>query len=328
MHRRTSSSTFLCDANALVTWMAKQRERSPLPDIAAASHTITANSEVRMQNFGGRVAVVTGAASGIGFGLAERFASEGMHVVLADIEEAPLAAAAQRLRSTGADVAEVRCDVSRAEDVDRLAAEAVKAFGAVHVICNNAGVADTSGASVWEASLEDWQWVVGVNLWGVVHGIRSFVPLLLQQDEGYVVNTASAAGLLPATLGSYSVTKHGVVALSESLQMQLSAIGAHVGVSVLCPGAVATRIMDAERNRPGRARPARADNPSAKPVMDRLRHVIPMGMPPSEIATHVVEAMREERLYVLPHPAVLAQVRQRLEDIEAGRPRGEPTAAH
>jgi NAD(P)-dependent dehydrogenase (short-subunit alcohol dehydrogenase family) len=278
-----------------------------------------------MQTFSGRVAVVTGAASGIGFGLAERLAAEGMHVVLADIEEIPLAAAAQRLRSAGADVVHVRCDVSRGEDVDRLAAEAVSAFGAVHVLCNNAGVADTSGASVWEASLEDWQWVVGVNFWGVVHGIRTFVPLLLQQDAGYVVNTASAAGLLPGVLGSYSATKHAVVALSESLQMQLSAIGARVGVSVLCPGAVATRIMEAERNRPGGARSTLPTNPAARPIMDRLRQTIPVGTQPSEIAAHVVEAMREERLYILPHPSVLEGVRQRVEDIEAGRPRGVAT---
>ena len=280
-----------------------------------------------MQTFRGRVAVVTGAASGIGFGLAERFATEGMHVVLADIEEAPLAAAAQRLRSAGAEVVHVRCDVSRAEDVDRLATEAVNAFGAVHVVCNNAGVADTSGASVWEASLEDWEWVVGVNFWGVVHGIHTFVPLLLGQDEGYVVNTASAAGLLPGVLGSYSATKHAVVALSESLHMQLSAIGARVGVSVLCPGAVATRIMDAERNRPGGARTAPGNNPSARPILERLRQTIQAGTPQSRIAADVVHAMREERLYVLPHPTILAQVRQRLEDIEAGRPRGAPTAA-
>jgi NAD(P)-dependent dehydrogenase (short-subunit alcohol dehydrogenase family) len=195
------------------------------------------------------------------------------------------------------------------------------------VVCNNAGVADTSGASVWEASLEDWQWVVGVNFWGVVHGIRAFVPLLLQQDEGYVVNTASAAGLLPGILGSYSATKHAVVALSESLQMQLSAMRAHVGVSVLCPGVVATRIMEAERNRPGGARAAQANNPSANRAMDRLRHTIPTATPPSEIAAHVVDAMREERLYVLPHPAVLKRVRQRLADIEAGRPHEQPATA-
>jgi NAD(P)-dependent dehydrogenase (short-subunit alcohol dehydrogenase family) len=270
-----------------------------------------------MRNFRGRVAVVTGAASGIGFGLAERFASEGMRVVLADIEEAPLAAAAQRLRASGADVAEVRCDVSRAEEVDRLAAEAVDAFGAVHVICNNAGVADTSGAPVWEASLEDWRWVVGVNLWGVVHGVHTFVPLLLQQDEGYVVNTASAAGLMPGGLGSYGTTKHAVVALSEALRTELAAISARVGVSVLCPGIVATHIMDAERNRPGGARAAQADNPANREVLDRLRRLVPGGTPPSEIAAHVVEAMRDDRMYVLPHPAVLTQVRKRFEYIEA-----------
>jgi NAD(P)-dependent dehydrogenase (short-subunit alcohol dehydrogenase family) len=273
-----------------------------------------------MQTFRGRVAVVTGAASGIGFGLAERFAAEGMRVVLADIEATPLAAAAQQLRSAGAEVVSVRCDVSRAEDIDRLAAEAMNAFGAVHVVCNNAGVADTSGTTVWEASLEDWQWVVGVNLWGVIYGIRTFVPLLLQQEEGYVVNTASSAGLLPAALGSYTVTKHAVVALSESLQMQLSAAGARVGVSVLCPGAVATRIMDAERNRPGGVRSAPGTNPSARSIMERLRQVIPAGSPPSQIAADVIQAMREERLYVLPHPTILAGVRQRLEDVEAGGP--------
>jgi NAD(P)-dependent dehydrogenase (short-subunit alcohol dehydrogenase family) len=280
-----------------------------------------------MQHFTGRVAVVTGGASGIGFGLAERFASEGMKLVVADVEQQALADAAQRLRASGAEVVDVRCDVSRAEEVEAVAARALDAFGAVHVVCNNAGVADTSGASVWEASLEDWQWVVGVNLWGVVHGIRTFVPVLLNQDEGYVVNTASGAGLIPARLGSYSVTKHAVVALSEALRMQLKAIGARVGVSVLCPGVVATRILDAERNRPGGPRPTRAKNPVATQVMDRLRQTIPTGTPPSDIAACVVDAMREERLYVLPHPQVLDQVRQRLQDIEVGRPHTEMTAA-
>jgi NAD(P)-dependent dehydrogenase (short-subunit alcohol dehydrogenase family) len=281
-----------------------------------------------VQHFTGRVAVVTGGASGIGFGLAERFASEGMKLVVADVEQQALADAAQRLRASGAEVVDVRCDVSRAEEVEAVAARALDAFGAVHVVCNNAGVADTSGASVWEASLEDWQWVVGVNLWGVVHGIRTFVPVLLRQDEGYVVNTASAAGLIPASLGSYSVTKHAVVALSEALRMQLKAIGARVGVSVLCPGVVNTRITEAERNRPGGPRATTASrNPAASQMLQRLRQTIPGGTPPSEIAAAVVEAMREERLYVLPHPQVLDQVRQRVQDIEAGRPQSEMTAA-
>ncbi len=270
-----------------------------------------------MRDFRGRVAVVTGGASGFGYGLAERFASEGMKLVLADIESSALEDASKRLRATGAEVVPVRCDVARAAEVERLASSAMNAFGAVHVVCNNAGVADSSGASVWEESLEDWQWVVGVNFWGVVHGIRTFVPLLLQQDEGYVVNTASAAGLIPGVLGSYSATKHAVVSLSESLRMQLAAVGAHVGVSVLCPGLVATRILQAERNRPGGPRSSTVRNSAADEALERLRRNIAVSTPPSEIAASVMDAMRENRLYVLPHPAILEQARRRLQTIEA-----------
>jgi NAD(P)-dependent dehydrogenase (short-subunit alcohol dehydrogenase family) len=275
-----------------------------------------------VHEFRGRVAVVTGAASGIGFALAERFAAEGMRVVLADVEDTALAEAQHRLRSAGAAVAAVRCDVSRADEVERLASESVAAFGAVHVVCNNAGVADTSGASVWDASLADWEWVVGVNLWGVIHGIRSFVPVLLQQDEGHVVNTASAAGLIPAVLGSYSVTKHAVVALSEALHAELAAIGARVGVSVLCPGVVATRILDASRNHPLGASPSpAAANPATRHALDGVRQRMSTATEPSVIAACVIDAMRDQRLYVLPHPAILEQVRQRMQDIERGGPR-------
>ena len=272
------------------------------------------------KSFTGRVVVITGAASGIGFGLAERFAAEGMKLVLADVEERALAAAAQRLRAPGRELIEVRCDVSHPEEVARLAEQAMNAFGAVHVVCNNAGVADTSGAAVWEASLEDWQWVVDVNLWGVVHGIRTFVPILLRQEEGYVVNTASVAGLVAGALGSYSVTKHAVVALSESLRSELTAINAHVGVSVLCPSAVATRIMQADRNRPGGPRGSTPINPAPDQVLERLRQNIPTSTPPSEIAASVIDAMRAGRFYVLPHPAVLEQVRGRFQAIEADMP--------
>jgi NAD(P)-dependent dehydrogenase (short-subunit alcohol dehydrogenase family) len=268
-------------------------------------------------SFTGRVAVITGAASGIGFGLAERFAAEGMKLVLADVDERALADAAQRLRASGRELIAVRCDVSHAEEVERLAEQAMNAFGAVHVVCNNAGVADTSGAAVWEASLDDWQWVVGVNLWGVVHGIRTFVPILLRQEQGYVVNTASSAGLLPGALGSYSATKHAVVALTESLRSELTAINAPVGVSVLCPGLVATRILEAERNRPSGPRGATPINPSPHQVLERLRQNIPTSTPPSEMAASVVDAMRAGRFWVLPHPALLEQVRGRLQAIEA-----------
>jgi NAD(P)-dependent dehydrogenase (short-subunit alcohol dehydrogenase family) len=275
-----------------------------------------------MQQLKGRVAVVTGAASGIGFGMAERFAAEGMQVVLADVEEGALAQAAEQLRATGAEVVAVTCDVSRRDEVERLASRTLDAFGAVHVVCNNAGVADTSGAPVWQGSLADWEWVIGVNLWGVIYGVRTFVPLLLQQAEGHVVNTASIAGLVPGRLGSYSVTKHAVVALSEGLHGELASIGAHVGVSVLCPGIVRTRILEAGRNRPAGAEPrdTSASNPGATQVLDSLRERIPSGTPPSEIAACVVEAIRANRLYALPHPAGIAQVRQRTDDIERGSP--------
>ena len=280
-----------------------------------------------MQQLRGRVAVVTGAASGIGFGLAERFAAEGMRVVLADVERDALDQAAERLRATGAEVEAVVCDVAQAAAVADLARRTVDAFGAVHVVCNNAGVADTSGAAVWEASLADWQWVVGVNLWGVIHGVRTFVPILLEQgDEGHVVNTASVAGLTVGRLGSYSVTKHAVVALSEALAGELAAIGARVGVSVLCPGLVRTRILEAGRNRPPTAEPRQpaAPNPVPGQALDSLRQRMPEGTPPAEIAASVVEAIQTNRLYVLPHPAALTQVRQRFESIAHSIP--QPTS--
>lgn len=266
--------------------------------------------------------MVTGAASGIGLGMAERFAAEGMRLVMADVEDGALASAANQLKSSGAEVVAVVCDVSQRDDVAALASRTLDAFGAVHLVCNNAGVADTSGAPVWAGSLADWEWVIGVNLWGVIYGLRAFVPLLLREPEGHVVNTASVAGLVPGALGSYSVTKHAVVALSESLRTELGAIGAHVGVSVLCPGVVRTRILDAERNRPAGAEERRgaAPNPGAQQVLDSLRERIPVGTPPSEIAACVVDAIRSNRLYVLPHPAVIAQIRQRADDIERGSP--------
>jgi NAD(P)-dependent dehydrogenase (short-subunit alcohol dehydrogenase family) len=275
-----------------------------------------------MQQLRGQVAVVTGAASGIGLGMAERFAAEGMRLVMADVEEGALASAADRLRSSGAEVVAVTCDVSRYDDVAALASRTLEAFGAVHVVCNNAGVADTSGAPVWAGSLADWEWVIGVNLWGVIYGVRAFVPLLLQADEGHVVNTASGAGLIPGALGSYGVTKHAVVALSEALHTELGAIGAHVGVSVLCPGVVRTRILDADRNRPAGAeeRSGADPNPRAQQVLDSLRERIPVGTPPSDIAACVVDAIRSNRLYVLPHPAVIAQIRERVDAIERGSP--------
>jgi NAD(P)-dependent dehydrogenase (short-subunit alcohol dehydrogenase family) len=210
-----------------------------------------------MKDFQGKVAVVTGAASGIGRALAGKSAQEGMKVVLADVEERALKQAEEELQASGAQVLAVRTDVSQADEVEALAQKTFDTYGAVHLLFNNAGV--SAGTTVWESSLADWQWVLGVNLWGVIHGIHFFVPRMLAQDsEGHIVNTASGFGLVSSSgAGIYKVSKHGIVTLSETLALELAARGAKLKASVLCPSFVSTRIMDAERNRP----PALANAP-------------------------------------------------------------------
>ena len=202
-----------------------------------------------MKDFRDRVAVVTGAASGIGRALADRFAAEGMKVVLADVEEKALRLAEAEFREKGVDVLGVQTDVSKPDEIEKLAQETLDAFGAVHIVCNNAGVAGAWGQA-WANTLDDWNWIIGVNLWGVIHGVRTFLPIMLEQgDEGHIVNTASLAGLMPGR-GIYGVTKQAVVALSESIYNDLKVADAKIGVSVLCPGWVNTNIIDAGRNRP------------------------------------------------------------------------------
>ncbi len=202
-----------------------------------------------MKDLQGKVAVVTGGASGIGRAVAEAAATAGMQVVLADIEEAALKEADTAMTASGAEVLSVVTDVSVGSSVDELRDKALARFGAVHLVHNNAGVA--VGGPLWTVTEADWTWVLGVNLWGVVHGIRAFVPVLLEQGEGHVVNTASLAGLTsPSMLGPYNVTKHAVVTMSETLYRDLEAVGSRVGVSVLCPGFVQTRIAESDRNRP------------------------------------------------------------------------------
>jgi NAD(P)-dependent dehydrogenase (short-subunit alcohol dehydrogenase family) len=269
-----------------------------------------------MRDLAGKVAVVTGAASGIGRALTERFARAGMKVVLADVEEGALAAAARELEAGGAETLAVRTDVSREDDVEALARRAYERFGAVHVVCNNAGVA--LAGPVWEHSLDDWRWLLGVNLWGVVHGIRSFVPRMLEKKTpGHIVNTASVAGLTSAPgLGVYNVSKHAVVTLSETLAKDLAMAGASIKVSVLCPGFVNTRILDSSRNRPaafGAERPRPADLEAI------IRSLIAAGMSPADVAQHVLRAVEEERFYVLTHPDFTAQVKERCQDIVDGR---------
>ncbi|TML43535.1 MAG: SDR family NAD(P)-dependent oxidoreductase [Actinobacteria bacterium] len=264
-----------------------------------------------------KVAVITGAASGIGRAVAERCAGAGMKVVLADVEESALVAAERAFKDAGADVLGVRTDVSRADDVEALAGRAVERFGAVHLVHNNAGVA--AGGLMWELPLADWKWVLGVNLWGVIHGVRTFVPLMLAQgDEGHVVNTASLAGLTSTPfLGPYSVSKHGVVTLSETLLKELAMQGAKVKVSVLCPGLVRTRIGESGRNRPAQLEHERDDDASAVDAMSSgaFQQLVEAGMDPAAVADQVLEAVRQERFWVLTHPELDQAIRSRADDI-------------
>lgn len=277
-----------------------------------------------MKEFKNRVAVVTGAASGIGRALADRFAVEGMKVVLADIEAGALAGVEAEMRAGGATVLAVPTDVSQAGDVQALAEKTIGTFGAVHVLCNNAGVPPVSGPS-WALTEADWKWVLGVNLWGVLHGIRTFVPIMLRQDsEAHIVNTASVAGLLSAPwMSTYDVSKHGVVTLSESMHRELAAVGAKIKVSVLCPAWVKTRLMDGDRNRPA----ALANEPGhtstvveATMMEQAVRQLVAAtGTDPSAIADRVLNAIKEEQFYILPHPEWKPQILARVEDIVAER---------
>lgn len=272
-----------------------------------------------MDSLSGKIAVITGAASGIGRALAQRCAAEKMNVVLADIEEKALAECAAALQAQGATVLAVRTDVAKADEVETLAQRTLAAFGAVHLLCNNAGVA--VNGPLWEMSLHDWEWVLGVNLWGVIHGIRTFVPLMLAQgSEGHIVNTASIAGLVSTPgLGVYNVTKHGVVTLSETLYQELQQSGAPLHVSVLCPAWVNTRIHEAERNRPSALHnPAAAPHPMTQAIGQAMAHAIEGGIPTAQVADQVFSAIRERRFYVLTHPHFQPLVEQRMAAILAG----------
>ncbi len=263
------------------------------------------------------VAVITGAASGIGRGMSERFAAEGMVVVLADIEEEPLANLAADLRAKGATVLTVRTDVSIAADVENLAVQTYDVFGAVHILCNNAGV--VCSRLLWEHTLADWEWVLGVNLWGVIHGIRVFVPrMLAQETECHIVNTASILGMVRGPgEGIYKVSKHGVVALSETLADELAQKGSPIQVHVLCPGWVRTGILDSARNRPGTLQNPELETQHQQTIGDsrNVRAEMEAGMSPAEVAGYVYNAIQNGTFYIFTHPELKTWVRERTEGI-------------
>ena len=255
-----------------------------------------------MKTLKDKVAVVTGAAGGIGRALVQAFVDEGMKVVMAGINAQRLEAAADAFREKGADVTVAAADVSKADEVTALADKAVERYGAVHLLCNNAGVSYTTGSS-WETPLEGWAWVLGVNLMGIVHGIHAFLPRMLEQEgEAYIVNTASNSGLVMNSYAvPYGVSKHAVVALSESLHLELLSRRANVNVSVLCPGPVDTEIVDAAyRNLPSTI-PGPDLSDEEQIVEKAYRQYLAQGLNPDEVARQVVSAIREKRFYVFTH---------------------------
>lgn len=274
-----------------------------------------------MDTFSGKTAVVTGAASGIGLAMAERFAAEGMRVVLADVEEAALGLAVERVRTTGADAIGVVTDVSKADNVAALAERACSEFGGIHVACNNAGV--FAGGLLWEESLADYQWVMDVNVWGVIHGIRTFIPIMLEQDtECHLVNTASMAAVTVMPFaGIYHMTKHAVLALSESLFHELAVTSDKVQVSVLCPELIKTGIATSDRNRPAKYSKDGdvVESDARQLVMDSISENMDQGLDPSVMADRVVAAIRSGTFYILSEDGWRDTANQRMEDIRTGQ---------
>lgn len=272
----------------------------------------------------GRVAVVTGAASGIGLGLSARFAAEGMHVVMADVEEPALAKAAAELAETGASVLPVVTDVADRAAVEALRDAAVSAFGAVHVVCNNAGVGGPHGP-LWECPPGEWDWVLGVNLGGVINGVRVFMPLLLEQDAGHMVNTSSIFGVFAGALGPYGVSKHAVTALTETLHFNLRSLHVtHVGVSVLCPGAVRTNFGTSARNRPSWAGPPVVSGAAEQASAERFDRLAVAGAAPAQVAGIVVDGIRARRFYILTSENRNSAVIRRGAEIVSGEPPASP----
>jgi NAD(P)-dependent dehydrogenase (short-subunit alcohol dehydrogenase family) len=278
-----------------------------------------------MKDLKGKVAAVTGAASGLGRSMALAFAAEGMDVALADVDQVNLSSVQEEILAKGVRAITLKVDVSQAQQVEGFRDQALTRLGGVHLVCNNAGVSPLG--AVWENSVADWQWILGVNLWGVIHGVRAFAPHLIAQGEGHIVNTASVAGLIsPPGSGAYNVTKHAVVALSESLHHDLRERKSAVGVSVLCPAYVPTGIVDSERSRP-------KDLPASKKSRETLareamlRKAVTSGkVSADQVAQAVVTAVKQDRFYILTHPRIKGAIQARMEDIVQERAPRNPLA--
>ncbi|HAF69727.1 MAG TPA: hypothetical protein DCX77_09045 [Acidimicrobiaceae bacterium] len=276
-----------------------------------------------METMQGRVAVVTGAASGIGKALSLAFAAEGAKVVLADVENAALDATRKEIEAIGAPVLAVQTDVTDETSVGELCAATLEAFGGVNILCNNAGVG--GGGLVKNQQLVDWKWVIDVSLWGVIHGLHHFLPHLIKAEESHVMSTASVAGLMAVPgLAPYNAAKFGVVAIMETLHHEMQRDSeANLGVSVLCPGVVRTNIATAQRNRPDHLRRTRNESvnqTSKAPEEARARNAaiaaaLENGMDPAEVASSVINAMYEGRFWVLSHPELLVEVNHRNQEL-------------
>jgi NAD(P)-dependent dehydrogenase (short-subunit alcohol dehydrogenase family) len=275
-----------------------------------------------MQEFNNKVAVVTGGASGIGKALAARCLEEGMQVVLADVEEDALARTTEEFQASGANsVLPVVTNVARKAEIESLAKKAVDEFGGVHLLFNNAGVG--AGTNPEHTTYDDWEWVIGVNLWSVIYGVKTFLPIMrAQEGECHIVNTASIAGLVygGASSAPYAVTKHGVVALTESLYISQRALESNTSASVLCPGFTATNIGDSARNRPvGLPNATEVEStPEIEASREMFQGLIDNGMPPSELAEIVFDGIRANRLYIVTVPDFNEIIQQRTKHITSG----------
>jgi NAD(P)-dependent dehydrogenase (short-subunit alcohol dehydrogenase family) len=286
-----------------------------------------------MKDFQDKVAVITGAASGFGREFAMIGARLGMKLVLADVQQDALDKTRTELEAQGAQAVAMRCDVRHAADIQALADAAMAGFGAVHLLFNNAGVG--SGGLIWENTQADWEWVLGVNLWGVIHGVRIFTPLMLEcarkdsSYQGHIVNTASMAGLLNApTMGVYNVSKHAVVSLSESLYQDLKLVDAPIGASVLCPYFVPTGISQSERNRPDDVRHEEPLTASQRAAYEMSNKAVSSGkVSATDVAEATFNAIRDDRFYIYSHPGALGNVQKRMEDIIMQRNPGDPYEA-